>query len=36
MRGFTEKIEFLNAIAVKVCPKTSVLSSQAPKNLLFR
>jgi hypothetical protein len=35
MRVFAEKLEFLNARAVKICTKTRILSSQASENLLF-
>jgi hypothetical protein len=35
MRKIAEKLEFVNARAVKVCTKTRILSSQASKNVLF-
>jgi len=35
MFGFTEKLVFMNARAVKVCTKTRILNNQAYKNLLF-
>ena len=36
MRKIAEKLEFVNAKAVKVCTKTEILSSHGSKNLVFR
>jgi hypothetical protein len=35
MRKIAEKLEFMNARAVKVCTRTGILSSQGSKNLVF-
>jgi hypothetical protein len=36
MRRIAEKLEFMNARAVKVSTKTGILSGQGSKNLVFR